>query len=221
MEIKSPNNYKEDKMLKTSKLLMILILLSTFLLLNAQEKKDPVSKLMKLKGEVENITIKTDKETIELTGAEAEKLLKKIKRLHKHNNKKLVWITEDDEDIIHTKNLQIKKRLFHSHDDEDNLRIFISKHDDEDNDFLFLDKKTIELIDGDIEIEVENMDGELTVKEIIEKDGKKEIKTYKGKEAEEFLKEKKLGIHEDCSEKHKRIKINVKKDKDKKIKETE
>ncbi|MFA8341576.1 MAG: hypothetical protein ACEPO8_01275 [Rhodothermaceae bacterium] len=187
------------------KLTLILILISFSLLVNAQEKKDPVSKLMKLKGEIENITIKTDKEIITLKGADAKKLLGKLKKVHKHNNKKIVWISnESDNEFIEeleievdgdrhiSKQLKAKGHIFKTCDDKEDLKIFISRDHDKNAEVIIMDKDGDELVREKIKIEVNDDDDEITVKETITKDGKKEVKTYKGKEAKEFLKKRKI-----------------------------
>lgn len=127
----------------------------------AQDKKE--NKLDKVKGNVEKITIQTDKGTVTFEGKDARDLFKKMKATGMQ-----------------------KIRIFKPGDGSDEDVFYISP-DKMDKDFSFFGN---EIKDGKkIEIKVENKNGE---KEITvtttEKDGKSTTETYKGKDAEKYLK---------------------------------
>lgn len=127
----------------------------------AQDKKE--DKLNKVKGNVEKITIQTDEGTVTFEGKDARVLFKKMKAGAMH-----------------------KIRIFSPGDDSDENVFFISP-DKMDKDFSFFGN---EIKDGKkIEIKIENKNGEkeLTVT-TTGKDGKSTTETYRGKEAEQYLK---------------------------------
>jgi len=138
----------------------ILIFVSTYSF--GQDK--PENKLDKVKGNVEKITIKTDKGTFIFEGKEAKDLFKKME-----SSKAKSF------------------RFFGSGDDSD-AHVFIIKLSKIDKDFSFFSD---EIKDGNkVEIKIDNKDGDKIVTvTTIDKDGEEKTETYKGKEADEFLKE--------------------------------
>ena len=153
--------YKEKKEVLSNKSVFIALLIffatvTTF----GQDKKDNM--LDKVKGNVEKITIQTDKGTVTFEGKDAKNLFGKMKSSEMQRIK-----------------------IFKSGDDSDNDVFFISP-DKMDGDFSFFGS---DLKDGKkIEINIEKKDGEkeLTVT-TTGKDGKSNTETYKGKDADEYL----------------------------------
>lgn len=129
-----------------------------------QEKKNDV--LDKVKGNVQKITIQTDKGIVTYEGGEAQALFDRLK---------------SSPEVTRVK-------IFNSAEDENGEpEIFMFNPDKMDSNFKFLSKDTK---NGDkIKIKVENKDGEkvLTVT-TIDKDGKEKTETFKGSEADQYLK---------------------------------
>jgi hypothetical protein len=128
-----------------------------------QEKKNDM--LDKVKGNVQKITIQTDKGIVTYEGGEAQALFDRLK---------------SSPEVIRVK-------IFKSGEDENGEpEIFMFKPDKMDSNFKFLSK---DIKNGEkIKINVENKDGEKIVTvTTIDKDGKEKTETYKGREADEYL----------------------------------
>jgi hypothetical protein len=140
-----------------------------------QEKKNDV--LDKVKGNVQKITIQTDKGIVTYEGGEAQALFDRLK-----SSPEVTGV-----------------RIFNSGDDEnEEPEIFMFNPVKMDSNFKFLSK---EMKNGEkIKIKVENNKGEKVVTvTTIDKDGKEKTETYKGSEADEYLKKhepKKFGRFE-------------------------
>lgn len=152
----------------------ILMMIFSLLIITAQEeksKKESQSKIAKLKGKIESIKIKTDKEEIELTGEEASEFFKIMKKFHviKKHGKELFITSEDFDDH----DIQIFKNK-----GKENFMWVTSDCDEEGT-----EKK--------VEIKVKKDGDGLEVTESTIVDGKETVKTYKGKEAEHFLQKNK------------------------------
>lgn len=135
---------------------IILFATNTF----AQDKKE--DKLDKIKGNVQKITIQTDKGTVTFEGKDAESLFKKLKSSDMH-----------------------RMRIFRSGGDNDEDIFFISP-DKMDKDFSFFGN---DMKDGKkIEIKIDKKDGEKTLTVTTTgKDGESKTETYTGKDADEYL----------------------------------
>ncbi|HOI29258.1 MAG TPA: hypothetical protein PLZ15_05790 [Melioribacteraceae bacterium] len=147
-------------------LIIIFFLLGIFsLTLFAQDKKDETAtKLDQLKGKVEKLTVKVDGKDVVFEGKEAEGLVKKLRAFGKMPE--MIWLS-DEEEIEHTGG-----------------KVMMFKYDSKDKDFNWSGKD-----DMDKKIEVRIVDGDKKVTVTTKKDGKEEIKTYEGEEAEKFLEE--------------------------------
>jgi hypothetical protein len=146
--------------------MMILVMLGLFsLTLLAQEKEESKSKLDQLKGKVEKITVKVDGKDVVFEGKEAQKMADQLRE------KKKVRVIVDD------------RKEGKGDEEKGNVVYFKSRKDDGD----FKTEK------GDVskKIKIEGNDGEKTVTITTTKDGKEETKTYKGEDAEKFLKDEK------------------------------
>lgn len=141
--------------------IMAIILLGLFsLTIFAQEKGESKSKLDKLKGKVEKITVKVDGEDVVFEGKDAKELTEKIKA----GKRIKIFTSEDLEEVEEC---------------DGNVMVISSKSkiDDFDSKSDGVKKK----------IKVEVNDGKKVLTVTTTKDGKEEIKTYEGDEADKFL----------------------------------
>ncbi len=145
--------------------MMVIIILGLFSMsLLAQEKEEGKSKLSRLKGKVEKITVKVDGKDVVFEGEEAQKMADKMK-----TEKRIKMFSSGD--------------LKELEEGDGNVMVFRSKAHACD-----IDIKT----DGlKKKINVEDKDGKKVVTITTTKDGKEETKTYEGEDAEKFLKEEK------------------------------
>ncbi len=143
--------------------IQILVLFLTTAFISAQKNNSLNDKINNIKGSVNKIVISTDSEEIIFEGDDAKKLFTKMKN---NKLKKLRWIS-GDKDI-----------------DRDN--VFILKHDsDEDFDLdIIEDGMTVE-----VNVEVEDENGEKKVTVTTNENGEEKVETYEGKEADEYLDE--------------------------------
>ena len=141
-------------------------------------------KIKNLKGDVEQITIKTTEGELTLSDEDAEKLFKRIKMTS--GNFEYEIITNDG--------------------DDHNMKIFTVKIDEDENDGEEEDKKVMVFVSGDDEFEWNSIDGENMMDKDIKieindsvkkvtvtttKDGEKSVKVYEGEDAEKYLEEHK------------------------------
>ncbi|MFH0735191.1 MAG: hypothetical protein V1773_12140 [bacterium] len=160
------------------KVIFSFILMAAFCLsLTAQtvDKKEINKKLKELKGDVKEITIKTDDKNVTFEGKEAEYLLKKIKE--KATEKKFKFYVTDDE-FGDFNCIDLSEIGCSAHSFGDDSLTFSFKFDEDCEPGSSMDKRIEIKLDGDDKI--------ITV--TTKKDGKEEVKTYTGKEADEFLK---------------------------------
>ncbi len=145
--------------------------------LSAQNKKDNSwkSKLKQVKGDVQKIVITTEDGETTFEGQAAKEMLKRIKRESKREMK-VEFIGDDDSD---GENVYVIK-VDYDEDGEHHLGKDLVWVTESDDDSLNASTKM------KINVEVENGEKEVTV--TTTKDGKEYVKTYKGKEADEFLK---------------------------------
>lgn len=137
--------------------IFILFLIST--LLFAQSNKKLKEKINNIKGDVSKIVVSTENGDISFEGDDAKKLFKRMKSKTIHKN--IEWISDSD----------------HNFDSEsDNILIFKS-----DNDIQLIDS------DKEIQIEVEEENGEKTLTVITTEDGEEKIETFNGTEADKYL----------------------------------
>lgn len=157
---------KKINQLKTALIMLFIVLGIT---LNAQDKESK-DKLADLKGKVEKVTIKVDGKDVVFEGKDAERIAKIAKATGE--SKAFVFSTDEDDAP------GMKKRI----------KVYTSGGDSKfdvvtSDDF---DWKA----DGDQKkVKVEIKDGKKSITVTTNKDGKEEIKTYEGEEAEKFLKE--------------------------------
>lgn len=143
--------------------MMVFVLMGFFsLALFAQEKEESKSKLDQLKGKVEKITVKVDGKDVVFEGKEAQRIADQLR-----DQKRIKIVTNNE-----------------SEPGEGKVVFFRSREKGDDND---------EINDKDVKkkVEIESEDGNKTVTVTTTKDGKEETKTYKGEEAEKFLKDEK------------------------------
>lgn len=145
---------------------IVIMLLLSVLVLNAQEKKENSldSKLKEVKGKVQKIVITSDGKQTVFEGDEAQKLFQKFSE--SAGERKLVWINENGDSM---KTSSTKKK-FHIIEDNDGDASSVNKN-----------------------VRVEKVDGDMIVTVETEKGGESEVKVYKGEEAEKFLQEEKAG----------------------------
>lgn len=145
--------------------------------LPAQNKTDKLlsKKIKSVKGDVQKIVISTEEGNTVFSGTEAEELFKRLK--NDSDNIFKVLVESDDSDLYGAHSFTFK-----SDSDEDgenhfgkNLIWVSESNDSSDTD-----------IEKTINVEIEN--GEKIVTVTTTKDGKKTVKEYSGKEADEFLK---------------------------------
>lgn len=136
----------------------VVILFATYSF--AQDKNE--SKLDKVKGNIQKITIQTDIGTTTFEGKDAKDLFKKLKSSDMHRMRIFKSGGENDEDV------------------------FIISPDKMNKDFSFFGN---EMKDGKkIEIKIDKKDGEKTLTVTTTgKDGKSTTETYTGKDADEYL----------------------------------
>lgn len=150
---------------------LTLILLGTsVVLIQAQEKKSIKDKLEEIKGEAKSITIETSEGKYNFKGDEARDLMKIIKQKRMFEFEKQISMFPDSDDtdifVLHRGNMPKPNMFWFQSDLED---------------------------DGNKEIKVEKNDGKTTVTVITKVDGKEETKVLTGDEAEKYLeKENKL-----------------------------
>lgn len=169
-------------MKKVTIILMILAVSFVF----AQEKEKLSKKLKKIEGKAQSITITTDKGTYTFEKDDADALLNKLKPskfsfFHSNSPKSIVIGDDDiteisdliDEDDVHVKILGKNKGKF---------KVYTTTCD--------------ENCSG-TEIKVTKKDGKLTITETKDVDGKKEVKTYEGKDAEKYLEENSIDVLND------------------------
>jgi hypothetical protein len=136
--------------------------------LNAQAKDSVADKLKALKGDVNKITVQTDKGEVTFEGDEAEYLLKKMKK-----KSGFAFNMPDDLFADHDFNMQMHNfkmpriKVLRDRDDDD-----LSIVDD------FNKKITVERKDGKTKVIVKSF-----------KEGDEFIETYEGEDAEKYLKE--------------------------------
>lgn len=152
---------------KKALVIIIFFLLGIFsLTLFAQDKKDDTdSRLDLLKGKVEKLTVKVDGKDVVFEGKEAEMLVKKLRAFGKMPD--MVWLSDDEGELEH-----------------EGGKVMMFKYDSKDKDFTLSEKD-----DLDKKVEVRIVDGDKKVTVTTKKDGKEEVKTYEGEEAEKYLKE--------------------------------
>ncbi|MDQ7816697.1 MAG: hypothetical protein RDU14_06680 [Melioribacteraceae bacterium] len=132
----------------------------------AQDKKDALnSKLDQLKGKVEKLTVKVDGKDVVFEGKDAEDLAKKLRAFGKMPG--MVWLSEEDGEF---------------EGNDGNVMIYKFRNKDDKMDWTAKS-------DENKKIEVKIEDGKKKVTVTTFKDGKEEIKTYEGEEAEKFLQE--------------------------------
>ena len=163
------------KILQTNKskfiAMLTIILLALFsIAISAQDKEKPKSKMDQLKGKVEKITVKVDGKDVVFEGKEAEKLAKQLR-----GQRRIEVVTDDDGEMMS--------------EGEGDVVMFNSRHRDKDYNF------SLNKGDENKNINVEDKDGQKTVTVTTKKDGKEETKTYKGEDAEKFLKEERGKEH--------------------------
>ena len=167
--------------------ILILFLVST--LLFAQSKKVIKEKLNNIRGDVSKVVISTENGDVTFDGDEAEKLFKKMKSKTIHKN--IEWISKNGHDFgfdSESDNVMIfksdkgGKHFIKEIKGADNVMI-IKTDSDKDN----------ELIDGNkqiqIEVQVEEKNGEKTETVTTNENGEEKVETFSGKEAEEYLDE--------------------------------
>ena len=145
------------------RLLLTAITLVFFIAIaSGQDKKS--NALDKVKGKVQKITIQTDEGTVTYTGGEAQDLFNRLKS-----------------------SPEISRIKIFKSDSDSEPEIFMFSPDKMDKHFKFFGEN---MKDGNkVKIKVENKDGEKIVTvTTIDKDGKEKIETYKGKEADDYLK---------------------------------
>lgn len=147
-----------------------LLCLSVPVALNAQVKDSVNSKLKNLEGDVNKITVQTDKGSVTFEGDEAEYLLKRMKKKEfSFNMPEDLLAGRDFKDLdisLHDFNMPHIK-MFRHRDDDSELSI--------DN---FNKKITVEKKDGETKVTVKSY-----------KDDDELIETYEGKDAEKYLEE--------------------------------
>lgn len=172
------------------KLLILAMVITVSVTLYCQEKKEIKEKLKSLKGDVQEITIKTDKETITFNGKDAEYVFKNIKK-QKEKEIKVIVNSEDDDDVIFLKgdkfnwvdidSLGNLKKIILDKIDADSLIKFKNfKFDFNFDDSAFVYKN--------IKVEMNDDNKKIIIMEK-DKDGNETEKIYEGEEADKKLKE--------------------------------
>ncbi len=165
--------------------LVITILLFSGIYISAQTEsgKSLDEKIKDIKGNVSKITIETDDGVVEFDGFEAEKILKRLRKISKFvfkpKSKSNVFFYDDDSSDMKKYCVKVIEL-----DDDDESGFFSEnaesiRHMKFDDDSLSAERK---------EIKVEIKDNVRTVTVTTNKDGVEEEKTYSGEEAEEYLK---------------------------------
>ncbi len=160
------------------KALLSVILMAAFCIsITAQkvDKKEINKKLKELKGDVKEIVIKMDGKDVTFEGKDAEYLLKKIKETNKEKKIK-VYMTDDES--CDTEFIDLSDMDCSSHKLNGDSLSFKFNFDADCDPGTCIQKRVEIKMDGDEKI----------ITETTTKDGKDEVKTYKGKEADEFLK---------------------------------
>lgn len=176
--------------IKLSVLSVLFLFISSGLFF-AQQKKDLNKKLGKIK-DAKKIVISTDNGDIIFDGKDAQKLLKRMKE----NNRKMIKFIPEDDSIL-TEDFfgddsDADVMVWHSENGDKKVIKHIGKGNkmmmfmNDDDDFDLIGDKRIVKIEVEQDSSVNN--GEKTVTETTIENGKKEVKTYTGKEADEFLK---------------------------------
>ncbi|MCX6152344.1 MAG: hypothetical protein NTX22_17595 [Ignavibacteriales bacterium] len=188
----------------------------------SQSKKEIMEKLKKLDGDVNKITITSDKGEVSFEGKEAKKIFDLLASKEKVKSKKVIVISDDGDSSDTNDQISCWQG-----DDE------IIMFDDEDSlvDKFYWKSKSDDMEGKNIEkkIKVDVVNGVKEVTVTTTEDGKEKVDVYKGEEAEKFLKdtEKEAGVDSpqkirikieknDCDEKTDHIiikKINKKKHK--------
>lgn len=143
-------------------LLTVITLIFFIAIASGQDKKSKA--LDKVKGKIQKITIQTDEGTVTYTGGDAQDLFNRLKSSQEVS----------------------RVRIFKS-DSDSEPEVFMFGPDRMGKHFKFFSEN---MKDGNkVKIKVENKDGQKVVTvTTIDKDGKEKTETYKGKEAEEYLK---------------------------------
>lgn len=165
-------------------LLAVITIFSVNIIQVSAQEETLNEKIKNLKGDVEQITIKTTEGELTLSDEDAEKLFKRIKMTS--GNFEYEIITNDG--------------------DDHNMKIFTVKIDEDENDGEEEDKKVMVFVSGDDEFEWNSIDGENMMDKDIKieindsvkkvtvtttKDGEKSVKVYEGEDAEKYLEEHK------------------------------
>ncbi|MFZ1291520.1 MAG: hypothetical protein WAR79_15600 [Melioribacteraceae bacterium] len=191
--------------MKTKSILTIITIFLFTSFLSAQEK-DLKGKLKEIK-DAKKIVVTTEKGDVVFEGDEVGKLLQRMKSPEKM--KRIKVISEDDE--INTENIEGMDEddadilIWKSEDGEEKVikhkgkghKMMMFKNDDEDFDIIE-NKKTVK-------VTVDKENDEKTVTVTTKENGEKKVETFKGKEADEYL--KKMGNDEN-------MKINISDDSD-------
>ncbi len=173
------------------KILILAMIITVSVTLYCQDKKEIKEKLKSLKGDVKEITIKTDKETITFKGKEAEYVFKNIKKQKEKEMKFVITSGDDDDEVIY---LNGDKFDWVGCDSLSKMKMI--KLDWVDADSILNTKKfKFDFNIDDSSIVYKNMNIEINDGNkkliIIEKDknGNETEKIYEGEEAEKKLKE--------------------------------
>ena len=165
-------------------LLALITIFSVNIIQVSAQEETLNEKIKNLKGDVEQITIKTTEGELTLSDEDAEKLFKRIKMTS--GNFEYEIITNDG--------------------DDHNMKIFTVKIDEDENEGEEEDKKVMVFVSGDDEFEWNSIDGENMMDKDIKieindsvkkvtvtttKDGEKSVKVYEGEDAEKYLEEHK------------------------------
>ncbi|HPN36864.1 MAG TPA: hypothetical protein PL041_00585 [Melioribacteraceae bacterium] len=172
------------------RLFILAIILTVSVSFYGQDKKEIKEKIKSLKGDVKEIIIKTDKETVTFKGKDAEYVFKNIKK-QKEKEMKFVITSGDDEDVIYLNGKQfewvnidslIKLKEFDikciNPDSLSKLKKFKFNFNIDDS----------SLVHKNVIIEMKDDDKKIIIIEK-DKDGKEIEKIYEGEEAEKKLKE--------------------------------
>ncbi len=172
------------------RLFILAIILTVSVSFYGQDKKEIKEKIKSLKGDVKEIIIKTDKETVTFKGKDAEYVFKNIKK-QKEKEMKFVITSGDDEDVIYLNGKQfewvnidslIKLKEFDikciNPDSLSKLKKFKFNFNIDDS----------SLVHKNVIIEMKDDDKKIMIIEK-DKDGKEIEKIYEGEEAEKKLKE--------------------------------
>ena len=181
--------------------LLIVFMFSSLILTNAQSEVDKM--LKDIKGNVDEIVIKSEGKTYTYSGDEAQKIFSAIK---KSKEVKSFTFTSEDGEVFsgdsNTKKIIIKKRGDDSDNDDSNVMVWIDGDSDSDED-------DVQKIEKKVIVSTENDKKVVTVTTV--ENGEETTEIYEGKAADEYLDKMK-------SDDEIKVNVDVKVDDGKKVK---